>query len=249
MVCAAIVVTIARFGAVSNFWFFPLAPPVLWNFSNASTPKDGMNHLSTPSRLLLLIILATLLSACFNRDRQPIYVGSEEVSAIRAPEGFSQPRVRSTHEIPGYFLPELAAVGNEARPPRVLTSAEAEASRSHLRFGATGLHLEVEDEPDSVWRRLGFTLDRGRMSIESVDDEQRLIAFRFDHDPIVLQRRGFGRAAFWRSPERIDFRGVYQVQVLPSGDNARVALFDQRGDLVELDRAEFVLAVLRERLG
>ena len=202
------------------------------------------------TRSFALLALVVLSTACFNRDRQPVYVDSDEIEAIRVPAGFSEPRVRSNFEVPGYFLPQLAAVGDEARPPRVLTSAEAEASRSHIRFGPTGLHLVVEDDPDSVWRRLGFSLNRGGMSVRDVNESDRVFRFQFDHDPIEVQRRGlFARMAFWRGTEVIDFRGVYQARVEGEGDQTRVALLDERGEVVEMDRAEYLLSILRERLG
>ncbi len=202
------------------------------------------------TRVFALLALVVFSTACFNRDRQPVYVDSDEVEAIRVPDGLSEPRIRSTFEVPGYFLPQLAAGRDQARPPRVLTSAEAEASRSQIRFGPTGLHLVVEDDPDSVWRRLGFSLNRGGMSVRDVDESERVFRFHFEHDPIEIQRRGlFGRMAFWRGSEVMDFRGIYQARVESHGDQTRVALLDERGDVIEMERAEYVLSVLRERLG
>ena len=204
------------------------------------------------SKLLILmsmLLVAGLATGCAARDRQPVYVGSDEVQPIRAPEGLSQPRVRTTYQIPGYFLPELAAVGNEARPPRVLPSAEAEASRSHIRFGPTGLFLEVQDEADSVWRRLSFALNRGGMNVRTVDESARRYLFDFRHDPIALDRTGLSRLAFWRGTEVMDYSGRFRAEVQPDGDNARVILLHQDGRVIDMETAEFVLAVLRERLG
>lgn len=208
-----------------------------------------MNPTLVTTRTLMLLLAAMLTSGCFNRDRQPIYVGSEEVKEIEAPEGLSAPRTRASFQIPGYSLPQLAAVGDEARPPRVLPSAEAEASRSHIRFGPTGLYLEVQDDPESVWRRLSFSLNRGGMSVRQVDEANRRYHFNFDHEPIRIARTGMSRLAFWRGAEVEDFGGNYRLEVMPDGDQTRVALLDSDGDVVGMNRAEFVLAVLRERLG
>jgi uncharacterized lipoprotein len=208
-----------------------------------------MKPTSVSIRIVLLLLAALLTSACFNRDRQPIYVDSEEVKRIEAPVGLSEPQVRPTYQIPGYSLPQLAAVGDEARPPRVLPSAEAEASRSHIRFGPVGLYLEVQDEPDSVWRRLSFSLNRAGMSVRQVDEPNRRYQFRLDHDPVVIERTGFSRLAFWRSDRAEDFSGDYRLEVQPEGDNTRVLLTDRNGQVLDMNRAEYVLAVLRERLG
>lgn len=206
-----------------------------------------------PSQAILQTILALLLvgliSGCFNRDRQPIYVESEEIDPIEVPEGMTKPQIRTAYQIPGTFLPELAASGDESLPPRVLSSAEAEASRSHIRFGPTGLYLEVEDEANSVWRRLSFTLNRQGMSVRRVDEPDRRYLFEFDHDPIRVDRTGLSRLAFWRSAEVRDYSGQYLAEVRPEGDQARIVLLDENGQVIDMDQAEYVLAVLRERLG
>jgi uncharacterized lipoprotein len=151
--------------------------------------------------------------------------------------------------VAGYALPEMAGQ-NEDRPPRVLTSSEAEASRSRIRFGEYGLYLEVEDELQSVWRRLGFTLNRGDMTVEQADAQDHRYAFAFDPEPIVLERRGLARLAFWEPSERLDHGGRFVVQLQPeSEESTRVILLDESGDLIDMARAEYVLSILRDRLG
>lgn len=204
---------------------------------------------SVSLKIVCLTLSVLLLGACAGRDRQPIYLQSEEVEPIRVPEHLDEPAVRQTYRVAGYFLPEMAGQG-DARPPRVLSSAEAEASRSHIRFGDRGLYLEVEDEVDSVWRRLGFSLDRGGMQIRDADETQRQYDFRFEHEPIVIDRSGLSRLAFWRGEEKIDHGGHFRVELEPAGgDITRVILLDESGELVEMERAEFLLSELRERLG
>lgn len=185
------------------------------------------------------------------RTGDPAYTDSEEVAPIDVPEGLSEPDVRQTYRISGPSLPELAAQGNEALPPQVQPSAEAEKSRSRIKFGASGLYLEVDDAADSVFRRLGFALNRGGMSITRADPDDSRYRFDFRHDPIVHERGIFARTIFfWRSPEVTDYSGEYLVEVRPdNGSRARVALLDPSGEVLRMERAEFVLARLRERLG
>lgn len=201
------------------------------------------------STTFLLAALLAMLAGCAGRDRQPVYADSEEIDPIEAPPGMSSPQSRSTFEVPGYYLPELAAQ-DTARPPRVQPSAEAERSRSHIRFGATGLFLEVQDEPDSVWQRLGFTLNRNGMRVEEIDDSQQRYRFQFSHDPIEADRRGISRLMFWRSPEVTDYSGTYRIKVREGSDGlSEVILLDANGEILDMDRAEYVLARLRDRLG
>lgn len=171
---------------------------------------------------------------------------------IEVPEDLDAPDTQAGFEIPGYSLPELAAQGDETRPPRVLSSAEAEQARSRIRFGPTGLYLEVDDEAASVWRRLGFALDRGDMSIENVIGDERRFRVRFEHEPIRVSDRGLFRKIFlfWQSPEYLDYSGTYVFEVQrETSDRSRVAILSADGDVLPMPRAEFVLSRLRERLG
>ena len=199
--------------------------------------------------IVLTVLAALLLTACAGRDRQPIYLDSEEVEPIRTPAHLDEPTIRRTYFVDGVFLPQMAGQ-SDARPPRVLSSAEAEASRSRIRFGPSGLYLEVQDEPDSVWRRLGFSLDRGSMQLREVEENEQRYGFYFDHEPIVIDRRGFARLAFWRGPETIDHGGRFVVEVEPADpQTTRVQLLTEDKEPVEMQRAEYVLSILRERLG
>jgi len=204
-------------------------------------------------RVLPILLLAGITTGCvFNGNDEPAYAASEEVPPLRVPEGLSAPETRVTFEIPGYSLPELAARGDETRPPKVLTSAEAEKARSRIRFGPTGLYLEVDDQAASVWRRLGFALNRGDMEIERVIDDERRYRVEFSHDRILASERGWFSKIFmfWESPEYINFSGTYLFEVQrETTDTTRVAILDESGNVLAMERAEFVLARLQERLG
>ena len=98
------------------------------------------------SAVAAALVLLLTAGCGFMRDKEPIYATSEEVPPIEVPEGLDAPDTQASFEIPGYSLPELAAQGDETRPPQVLTSAEAEQARSRIRFGPAGLYLEVDDD-------------------------------------------------------------------------------------------------------
>lgn len=209
------------------------------------------NFRSSTAKALLSVLLSVFLAGCFG-SRNPVYVASEEVPPIRVPEGLSQPDRQSTFEIPGFSLPELAARGDQSRPPQVLPSSEAEQARSRVSFGPTGLYLQVEDEAASVWRRLTFALDRGGMSIEEVLFDDRRFVTRFTHEPIQASQRGFISRLFlfWRSPEVIDYSGLYQLEVQrETAQTTRVAIFDREGSILPMEQAEYVLIRLQRRLG
>lgn len=207
----------------------------------------------TQTRTVLILSLSTafVLAGCFNSERDPVYVASEEIEPIEAPPGLDQPSTRNIYDVPGYSLPELAAQGNPENPPEVQPSSVAEQSRSQIRFGPKGLYLAVEDVPDSVWRRLGFTLNRGDMQVRQVDENERRYIFSFNHEPVQPDVGFLDRLTFWSSPDPVDYSGEYVARVgnKASDGVTAVELLDADGSVVELERAEFVLARLRERLG
>ena len=199
-----------------------------------------------------LLVIGIAAGCGFNSNKEPLYATSEEVPPLRVPEGLSAPKTQATFDIPGYSLPELAADGDVTKPPQVPTSGEAEKSRSRVRFGATGLYLEVDDRAASVWRRLGFALNRGDMAIEKVLDGERRFKVSFSHDPIDTSDRGLISSVFlfWKAPDYLDYSGTYLFEVQrETSDTTRVAILDQEGNVLQMGRAEFVLNRLRERLG
>lgn len=207
----------------------------------------------TRTRTVFIISLSTafLLGGCFNSERDPVYVASEEIDPIEAPPDLDKPSTRNIYDVPGHSLPELAAQGNPESPPEVQSSSVAEQSRSQIRFGPNGLYLAVEDVPESVWRRLGFTLNRGGMEVREADEDERRYVFSFSHEPVQPDVGFFDRLTFWSTPDPVDYSGEYVARVSDESSDGvtRVELLDSDGSVVELKRAEFVLARLRERLG
>ncbi len=203
-----------------------------------------------PSCALALIVLA--LSGCAAGDRMPIYIQGEEVADLKVPESLDEPRTRQDYEVPGYYLPELAASGDAGRPPQVQTSAEAEASMAHIRFGAKGLHLEVEADQASVAEELAYILDHEEVGLilRAVDVSEHRFEFAYRHQSYVVPKSGFSRLAIWREPEVVDYTGQFVVDVVAIGqDRCRIELLRGDGGIVGMEQAEHILAMLRDALG
>lgn len=198
------------------------------------------------------LILVSVLTGCAAGDRMPIYIQGEEVADLKVPESLDAPQTRQDYEIPGYYLPELAASGDVGRPPQVQTSAEAEASMAHIRFGAKGLHLEVEADQASVTEELAYVLDHEEVGLilRAVDVSEHRFEFSYRHDSYVVPRSGFSRLAIWRSPEIVDHTGQFMIDVVAIGeDRCRIELLRGDGGIVGMEQAEHILAMLRDALG
>jgi len=201
--------------------------------------------------LVLALIVSWALTGCAGTN-EPLYLDAEEVSDLEVPDTLDRPTTRPDYEVPGYYLPQLAASRDMGRPPQVQSSVDAEASNAQIRFGERGLHLEVEAPAEQVMVDLGEVLNNQQVGLTVVqkDDQTQQFDFRYRHDAIVIPKSGLGRLLFWRTPEVIDHSGEYQVKVVAIGSaRARVELVGAQGQLLDLDRAEHILAILRRRLG
>ena len=201
--------------------------------------------------IALLAALMIALTGCASTD-QPMYVDSEEVGDLKVPETLDEPTPRTDYEVPGYYLPELAAGRDMGRPPQVQSSVDAEASDAQIRFGARGLHLEVEASAEQVMETLSAVLNDSQagLTVEDMNAQSQRFSFQYKHQAIVIPKRGLSRLMVWREDEVIDFSDHYQARVVGIGQaRARVELLSGEGELLNMDKAEHVLAILRERLG
>jgi len=215
---------------------------------SGSVARTGKTTIRTLGISLCLLLMAGC--GLLGENRQ--YVGSEELPPIEVPDDLSTPETRTVFDIPGFSVPQLVGEGTEIMPPRVPTSEEAENANSRIQFGATGLYLEVDDEAASVWRRLGFALNRDQLSIQDTLQDERRYRITFSHPPITFDDRNwFSRTVFfWRDPEIINYSGTYLIEVQPeASQRTRVVLLDESGNVVPMERADFVLSRLQRRLG
>lgn len=199
---------------------------------------------------ILRIFFCLLLSAC-GAGRQ-VYLESDEAKPLEVPTGLDQPNLENALLIPGRSAPQLAGRA-EANPPLVMSSEEAAQSSTNIRYGDGALYLLIEDEIESVWRRLGFTLNRGQMSLEQRDDERRRFHFRYLQPPAPAGDRSFWDTVFfWRRSDPLDFTGQYQIQLRADDadlQRTRAYLFNGEGQPAPPEAADHLFGVIQQRLG
>jgi len=211
--------------------------------------------LSVKKRYLLRIALAflgvLLMVAC--RSVGGAYVDSRESSPLRVPEHLDRPGIESALTIPGIAASELAGLRDDAIPPKVLTSEEAALSTSRVGFGQGALFLLVEDELESVYRRLGFTLNRNGMSVEQSKPETHSYMFVYTQPSNVKTKRSFWRSMlFWQGDARANYSGRYEVRLATDDDDSghtRIYLYDTNGRAALPESVEQLFGIVQERLG
>lgn len=202
-------------------------------------------------RTSLAFIGVLLMAAC--RTVGGAYVDSRETAPLRVPEHLDRPSIESALTIPGIATPELAGLRDDAVPPKVLTSEEAALSTSRVGFGQGALFLLVEDQLDSVYRRLGFTLNRNGMSVEEIKPDAHSYVFSYTQAPLAKTEKGFWRSVlFWQGGSGTNYSGRYEVRLATDdndSDHTRIYLYDADGKAALPESVEQLFGIVQERLG
>jgi len=199
-------------------------------------------------RLLAMLVMTIALAACsWFKEKPPEYMAGEEVPLLEVPEGldplqYPAPLVISTGQI---RLPS----GDELNPgpPRTVNTAGQGDTNAYLAWSGQGVYLAVRDTPDSVQRRLGFTIERAGMIMLETDQP---LEHRFEYVQVNTDERSFWKKlAFWSRSKAPDYSGLYRTRVEGDGEDARVYLFLDSGTPATTTAAEHVLGIFMERLG
>ncbi len=201
-------------------------------------------------RLLSLVPLLTVLAACSSPDaRKREYYNAQEVAPLEIPEGLSRPSAATALVISIPPVP-LSPMAMETRPPRISSTTSGLDANSAFSWSPEGLYLMVDDNPESVHRRLGLVIERAGMQRIRVDDKG---VYRFDYYQKDDEEEGgfFSRLAFWRRHPGEDYSGAYQSFTRPDSDSAKTRVYVKYADGTdcEPDAAEHLLDVIRSRLG
>ncbi|MFT5138708.1 MAG: putative lipoprotein [Lysobacterales bacterium] len=198
---------------------------------------------------LLLLILTGLLQACgMFRDKDPEYLASEDGEPLVLPEGLDTPRPVTPIVI---RIAEMRTPsGDELNPlpPRAATTAGGGEANTFIAWSASGAYLAVNDTPESVSRRMRFTIERSGMNLLERDDENGH-QFEYFQQPQVLEKSFWGKIKFWSKDYAPNYSGSYRLRLEPDGDNTRVYLKTITGESTGTNAAEHVLGIFMERLG
>jgi len=200
--------------------------------------------------IAIYLALALALAACGGNKQ--LYMESREAPSLQVPADLDMPNQESGLFIPGRSAPQLAGRA-EARPPLVLSSEEAEQASTNIRYGDGALYLLVEDDLNSVWRRLGFTLNRAGMAIDETFPDLFRYTFNYNQPPATISGRSFWDTVFfWRNSDPINYSGTYHVELHRDSGNeqqTRVYLYGGDEHPANAEAADHLLGVIQKRLG
>lgn len=111
--------------------------------------------------------------------------------------------------------------------------------------------VEVQENFDRAWRRVGLVLDRVGFTVEDRDRSKGIYFVRYV-DPGVdskKQDKGlFSKWAFWQSKEDPLSKEQYRVYVRESGDVTTVQVLTREGGIEKSETSRKILGLLFEQL-
>ena len=137
--------------------------------------------------------------------------------------------------------------------PSAATSRPADtgaAARARVVSGQPGATLQVDDNFDRSWRRIGLALDHGGFTVEDRDRAQGLYYVRYvDAKEAAKDEPGFfSKFTSWFGKSGPSPVNKYRIQIKAPGDTATVTVLNDQGQPDNSDNAQHIVALLVDEL-
>ena len=123
-------------------------------------------------------------------------------------------------------------------------------TRARVVSGQAGATLQVDDNFDRAWRRVGLALDHGGFTVEDRDRAQGLYYVRYvDAKEAAREEPGFFSkiTSFFGKPVSSAV-GKYRIQVKAPGDTSTVTVLNDQGQPDNSENARRIVALLVDEL-
>ena len=124
------------------------------------------------------------------------------------------------------------------------------AARARVVTGQAGATMEVEDNFDRSWRRIGLALDHGGFTVEDRDRAQGLYYVRYtDAKEAAREEPGFfSKITSWFGASNTSAVGKYRISIKAPGDTATVTILNDQGQPSNDDNAQHIVSLLVDEL-
>jgi outer membrane protein assembly factor BamC len=124
------------------------------------------------------------------------------------------------------------------------------APRARIVSGQPGATMEVDDNFDRSWRRIGLALDHGGFTVEDRDRAQGLYYVRFvDAKEAAREEPGFfSKISSWFGKSNSSAVGKYRISIKAPGDTATVTVLNDQGQPDNGENAQRIVALLVDEL-
>ena len=124
------------------------------------------------------------------------------------------------------------------------------AARARIVANQPGATMEVEDNFDRSWRRIGLALDHGGFTVEDRDRAQGLYYVRYvDAKEAAREEPGFfSKITSWFGATNTSAVGKYRISIKAPGDTATVTVLNDQGQPDNGANAQRIVALLVDEL-
>ena len=185
-----------------------------------------------------------------------IYVSHRGMEEVYITEGQDQLRWQPRASDPDLEAEMLRRMmvrfgSDNERAKTQLASAKVEP-QAKLSRGVEGSLLELNDQFDRAWRRVGLALDRIGFTVEDRDRSKGLYFVRYidpNADLKTTEEKGwFSRLKFWGSSAKVPSKEQYRILVQGDGKGAEVRVLDKDGTRERSETANRILTLLFDQL-
>jgi outer membrane protein assembly factor BamC len=146
---------------------------------------------------------------------------------------------------PGRFIPS-----SETRPASTGGTGPNGAARARIVAGQPGATMQVDDNFDRSWRRIGLALDHGGFTVEDRDRAQGLYYVRYvDAKEAARDEPGFlSKFTSWFGKSDASPVGKYRISIKAPADSATVTVLNDQGQPDNSDNAKRIVSLLVDEL-
>ena len=153
-----------------------------------------------------------------------------------------------------------AKTGTAAATTRAIPSASTSrpttgtgpngAARARVVTGQAGATMQVDDNFDRSWRRIGLALDHGGFTVEDRDRAQGLYYVRYvDAKEAAREEPGFfSKFTSWFGKSATSAVGKYRISIKAPGDTATVTVLNDQGQPDNSENAQRIVTLLVDEL-
>ena len=194
-------------------------------------------HFATSGLLLLMMIL----SSCSLFGSKSEYDKVPAGQALEVPPDLDEPSAAGAVRIPNATYSRLAngPVGSD--------TVDADQG-TRLKSSGASQTLIVDDSLESVWRRLGFALQRIGLKIEDQERDRGVYSVAYVDVEARAQRPGRFSRWIMRKKGPTDHSGTYHLHLDTVAEQTRVRLLNANGRRAAAPVTEEILGKLLERL-
>jgi outer membrane protein assembly factor BamC len=123
-------------------------------------------------------------------------------------------------------------------------------SRARIVAGQTGATMQVDDNFDRSWRRIGLALDHGGFTVEDRDRAQGLYYVRYvDAKEAAKDEPGFfSKFTSWFGSNGPSPVGKYRISIKAPADSATVTVLNDQGQPDNSQNAQRIVSLLVDEL-